>query len=171
MTLPFAIPVLQTERLTLREPREADFPALLQFNDSPRTAHLGGPQPRRLVWRGFLAVIGHWALRGYGYWSVETRDGTFIGRVGLGYHDGWPEPELGWHLFDGAEGKGYAFEAAMAARCFAYGQLGMTTLISMIAPENLRSIALARRLGARFEHSDPGVERPFDIYRHPGASS
>ena len=36
-----AIPVLETERLVLREPREADFPAMLAFNDSPRSGFVG----------------------------------------------------------------------------------------------------------------------------------
>ena len=78
--MPLAIPVLTTERLTLREPREADFPTMLAFNDSPRTAFVGGPLERRWIWRGLLANIGHWALRGYGFYSVDTRDGQFVGR-------------------------------------------------------------------------------------------
>ncbi|MDX5350935.1 MAG: GNAT family N-acetyltransferase [Paracoccaceae bacterium] len=92
MTLAFAIPTLTTERLTLRPPREADFPALLAFNASPRAGFIGGGLPRQQVWRGLLANIGHWALRGYGFYSVDTRQGDFIGRVGVIFHDGWDEP-------------------------------------------------------------------------------
>ena len=77
MTLAFAIPALTTERLVLRAPAEADFAAMLAFNDSPRAVFVGGPAPRPQVWRGLLANIGHWALRGYGFYSVETRDGGF----------------------------------------------------------------------------------------------
>ena len=104
---PLPIPVLETDRLILREPREADFTAALAFNDSPRNVFVGGMLERRWIWRGVLANIGHWALRGYGFFSVDTKAGDFIGRVGVIYHDGWDEPELGWHLFDGFEGKGY----------------------------------------------------------------
>lgn len=39
---------------------------------------------------------------------------AFVGRIGVICHDGWPGPELGWHLF--SEGKGYANEAALAAK-------------------------------------------------------
>ncbi len=169
MTLPFAIPTLSTARLTLREPREADFPAMLTFNDSPRTAYLGGPLERCLVWRGLLANIGHWALRGYGFYSVDTKAGDFIGRIGVIFHDSWPEPELAWHVFAEGEGKGYAYEAALAAKADFHARISPDPLISMIAPQNARSIALATRLGAVFERSEPGERAPYDIYRHTGA--
>ena len=103
MSLPFAIPSLTSERLILRAPREQDFDAMLAFNASPRAGFIGGEAPRQQVWRGLLANIGHWALRGYGFFSVDTHAGEFVGRVGVINHDGWPEPELAWHLFDGAE--------------------------------------------------------------------
>ena len=168
MTLPFAIPTLETERLILREPRESDAAALADFLSGAGSRFLGGPWPRSDGWWSVLEAIGHWALRGHGFWSVETRAGDFIGRVGVNLNEGWLEPELGWHLFDGFEGKGYAAEAALAARGHAYRVLGLGPLISMLAPENSRSIALARRLGATFERADPGTVKPFHVYRHPG---
>ncbi len=172
MTLPFAIPTLTTERLTLRPPAEADFPAMLAFNDSPRSAFVGGGRDRPWVWRSLLANIGHWALRGFGFYSVDTHAGVMIGRIGVIHHDGWPEAELGWHLYDGAEGRGYALEAARAARADYHARISPEPLMSMVVPENHRSIALAKRLGAVFERLDPGEGKPFDIpfavYRHPG---
>jgi len=162
-----AVPVIQTERLVLREPREADFPAMLAFNDSPRTQFLGGPLERRWVWRGLLANIGHWALRGYGFFSVETGAGDFVGRVGVIYHDGWPEPELAWHLFDGFEGHGYAQEAALAARADYHDRISDQPLISMIDVANTRSETLAQRLGALRETTKTDPQGDFHIYRHP----
>ena len=88
--------------------------------------------------------------------------------VGLFYPEGWPEPEIAWTVFDGAEGRGIAFESATAARDHAYTALGWTTAVSLIAPDNPRSIALARRLGAvhdgDYPHPDHGT---LQIYRHP----
>ncbi len=169
MTFAVTIPTLTTDRLTLRPPRESDLETLVAFGQSERTAFIGGKRERFEAWRGFLAVIGHWALRGYGYWSVDTRDGDFVGRVGVSLHDGWPEPELGWHLFDGFEGQGYATEAARAVRAHAYNVWGMGPVISFIAFENPRSIAVAERLGAKFESNgkDDGPH-PYGIWRHPG---
>ena len=168
MTLPFSIPTVTTDRLTLREPRESDLEAMLAFGQSPRSSFVGGPMDRWETWGRLLSGIGHWALRGYGFWSVDlTSTGQMIGRVGVGFHDGWPEPELGWHIYDGFEGKGYAFEAALAARDNAANHMGLGPLISLIDPTNLRSAALAKRLGAVVERQIPLFDHPADVYRHP----
>lgn len=165
--MPLPIPVLTTDRLTLREPREADFPAMLAFNDSPRAGFVGGGRDRQWIWRGLLANIGHWALRGHGFYSVDTHAGDFIGRIGVIFHDGWDEPELGWHLFDGAEGQGYAQEAALAARADYHDRISRTPPISYIDAANLRSQALARRLGALPEREAAFLDTTVTVWRHP----
>jgi RimJ/RimL family protein N-acetyltransferase len=162
------IPVVETPRLILREPREADFPAMLTFSDSPRAVFVGGGGDRQKIWRTHLANIGHWALRGYGFFSVDTKAGEFIGRVGVIFHDGWEEPELAWHLYDGFEGHGYAFEAAVAARADYYSRITSHPPASFIDVTNTRSAALAKRLGATLEktlNDDKGHDH---VYRHPG---
>lgn len=161
------IPVIQTDRLVLREPREADFPAMLAFNDSPRSIFVGGGRDRQWVWRGLLANLGHWVLRGYGLFSVETKAGDFIGRIGMIFHDGWDEPELGWHLFDGFEGRGYGVEAARAARDDYHARITAHPPISYIDPANPRSEALARRLGAAPERQATVFGTLITIWRHP----
>lgn len=166
--MPLPIPVLTTDRLTLREPREADFPTMLAFNESPRNAFVGGKLERRWIWRGLLANIGHWALRGYGFFSVDTRAGEFIGRIGVIFHDEWPEPELAWHLYDGFEGHGFAAEAAIAAKADYHARISTRPLISMIDVENNRSEALALRLGAVREKTETDPDGDYHIYRHPG---
>ena len=167
--IPLDIPVLETERLTLRAPSIADFEAEAEFYATERSKGVGGPLPRDHVWRGFASLIGHWIIRGYGYWGVEERaTGAYCGHVGLWYPEGWPEPEIGWTLMGNAEGRGIAREAAIAARRFAFDTLGWTTAISLIAHDNLRSQVLAERLGAvrenDYEHPSYGSMR---IYRHP----
>lgn len=165
--MPLPIPILKTDRLILREPRETDFAAMLAFNDSPRSSFVGGGKDRQGVWRGHMSNIGHWALRGYGFYSVDTRAGAFIGRVGVIYHDGWDEPELAWHLYDGFEGKGYAMEAALAARADYHARISSQPLISYIDVTNTRSETLALHLGAVLEktlNDDKGHDH---VYRHP----
>ncbi len=167
--IPLDIPVLETERLTLRAPSIADFEAEAEFYATERSKGVGGPLPRDHVWRGFASLIGHWIIRGYGYWGVEEKaTGAYCGHVGLWYPEGWPEPEIGWTLMGNAEGRGIAREAAIAARRFAFDTLGWTTAISLIAHDNLRSQVLAERLGAvrenDYEHPSYGSMR---IYRHP----
>jgi RimJ/RimL family protein N-acetyltransferase len=168
MSLPFAIPVLETERLTLREPRESDLDAMAAFGASPRNRFVGGMHDRFGAWRALVGGIGHWALKGYGYWSVDRRaDGAFIGRVGVIFPPTETEAELAYHLFDGFEGHGYATEAALAARRHCQGVMGMAPLVSFIDAENAPSIAVATRLGAVLESQFPEDDRIIQLYRHP----
>ncbi len=62
-----------------------------------------------------------------------------------------------WTLRSADWGKGYATEAA--ARCLEYAfiELRQPHIISLIAPENLRSIRVAECIGQRFERD---VELP-----------
>ncbi len=168
MTYAFALPIppLTTDRLTLRAPHEADFPAMLAFNDSPRASFVGGSSPRQQVWRNLLANIGHWALRGHGFYSVETKAGDFIGRVGVIYHDGWDEPELGWHLFDGHEGHGYCVEAARATKADYHARITSAPVISYIDPANPKSEAVAQRLGAAPERETVFFDKTVNVWRH-----
>ena len=173
MTLTIAIPTLETERLILRPQRAEDFEAVATFfADEDRSRGFGGPQSRNEAWRWFASVIGHWALRGYGFWMVDTRQGEHVGMVGLWAPEGWPEPELGWVMFENGEGRGYACEAATAARDYAYADLGFTKLSSNIFPGNTRSQALARRLGAQLERTYENVTHGTEeVWRHPAPES
>ncbi|WP_375688451.1 GNAT family N-acetyltransferase [Pseudooceanicola sp. LIPI14-2-Ac024] len=162
------IPVIKTDRLILRDPRETDFPVVAEFAASERTEFIGGPQDRFSAWQGLLGQLGHWALRGYGLWMIEDREtGKAVGRTGVIRHDGWPEPELGWTIFSGQEGHGFAKEAAEAARLYAAREWGFERLISQIHPDNGRSISLALRLGAVQEEETTLFGEPCLIFRHP----
>jgi len=166
----FAIPVIETERLILQAPQESDFELLAAFYASPRSATVGGPLTRELAWRVLAQEAGHWMLRGFGRWTVTERaTGAAVGMVGLWHPEGFPERELGWDLFDGALGKGYATEAGRAARDHAFKTLGWETLISLVKIGNDASAAVAMRLGAvadgSFTHARFGT---MTIYRHSG---
>lgn len=161
-------PTLTTARLVLRGPEKRDLAPFTRWvTTSDRLGHLGGRGTAQDAWRGFLGGIGHWQWHGYGLFILEPKDGgEAIGRVGILNHEGWPEPELAWHLFDGAEGQGFACEAAVAVRRWAGEALGLGPLISMIAPDNTRSAALARRLGATPERDHDHEGKPAVIWRH-----
>ena len=162
------IPTLETDRLVLRAPVHDDLDAFAEFYASERSHMVGGPLHRNEVWRWLAAVTGHWQLRGFGRWMLDEKGGeTSLGLVGLHYPEGWPEAEIGWTMFRG-EGKGFAFEAAQAARAYAYDTLGWTTAVSLIDPKNTRSLALGKRMGVKFEgnHDHPQFGK-LAIWRHP----
>lgn len=166
-------PVLETERLILRVPRLEDYEGYAAYMQQARSSFVGGPLERDMSWRAFAGSVGHWVLRGYGLFVVTDREsGERYGMVGLLNPEGWPEPEIGWSLWHSDhEGKGIAREAAEAARAYAYDVLGWKTAISLIAPDNHPSQALARRLGAVVDGSFVLRGTPVDIWRHPSADS
>ena len=113
--------------------------------------------------------MGHWTLRGYGYWAVEEKDGSaFIGACGLWFPEGWPELELGYWLMPEAHRKGYASEAADRARRHAFEELESPSLVSYIDAQNTASIRVAERLGAYHDSTiQLGRHGPHCVYRYP----
>jgi RimJ/RimL family protein N-acetyltransferase len=164
------IPELRTERLRLRAPRASDLDAYAAFGASARARWVGGPFDRFQAFQKLCALVGHWSLRGFGRWMVaDGETDAPLGVVGLLEAEGWPEPELAWVVFEAGEGRGVAHEAALAARRYAYDMLGWTTAMSLIAPDNSRSQALARRLGAvRTDNVFSIGGATAEIWRHPG---
>lgn len=162
------IPEIHTDRMVLRAPAEADLDRVAAFFTSERSHIIGGPFTRSESWKFISGSLGHWILRGYGFWHIHHKeDGRMIGACGFINREGWDEPELGWHLHDGYEGKGYAFEAVTAARHYGATMFGLDAPISYIAPDNDRSRALAKRLGATFEREGNLLGHNVHVYRHP----
>jgi len=156
---------LLTERLRLRRWRPADAAPIAAINRDPEVARfLNNPAAQE----GFYErALDHWSTHGFGWWAVERLgDARFIGFVGVAYPTFLPEvadtPELGWRLASAAWGRGYATEAAIAARDDAFARLGLPSLISIIHPENARSQRVARKLGMsvgrRVHHAARGLD-------------
>jgi len=162
------IPVVETENFHLRAPQISDLDAYTEFSASYRSVGVGGPFSKAQSFQRLAALIGHWGLRGFGRWMVADKDTDEpLGVVGLMHPSDWPETETAWTVFEKAEGKGVAYECALAARKYGYKTLGLKTLISCTVEDNTRSEALAQRMGATreedFTHPDYGVMR---VWRH-----
>jgi RimJ/RimL family protein N-acetyltransferase len=164
------IPVLETERLVMRGWSASDFePFARAYADADTARYIGGVADRRLAWGHMAFHIGHWALRGFGLWVVETRDAhAFAGWSGLFFPEGAAEPEISWVLVPAARGRGYATEAAARARSHAFDTLGWSTAVSGITLANTASIRVADRLGARLERTIEHRDGERGIFRHPG---
>ena len=95
---------------------------------------------------------------GYTFWAAELRStGEFIGFVGLhpadpGYNFPPGVPELGWRLDNAHWGKGYATEAAIACRDFAFNELGAPAIGAVTTVTNEPSMNVMRKLGMKHEH-------------------
>lgn len=167
-------PRLETDRLILRGPERDDADHVITFLlDQERAEGFGASPNRGDAWRWFSLNVGHWHWHGYGYFTiVDKATGKPAGICGIWNPEGWPEPEIGWVVFEGFEGRGIAHEAALRVRRYAYEDLGFSTLTSNIVPDNLRSKALAARLGATYERTYENVSMGIDeLWRHPGPES
>ena len=162
--------MIETERLLLRRPTEADAQSPPAWLSDPEVMDwLGGVEPPAEVVRQWL---DQWERFPTGKFLVERRsDGAVVGRVGANYYDveTWQRsptgvPELGWALDRGHGGHGYATEAALAVREW----LCAPRVVSLITAENLRSQQVAQRLGARPERTvELPVYGPHLVWVHP----
>jgi RimJ/RimL family protein N-acetyltransferase len=143
------LPRFETERLVVRAPVIEDFAAYREILMSPRAVYMSEePLDRRQTWLDFTQVIATWMLRGHGLFTIANKaTGDVLGFTLIGMESDDLEPELGWFLVEGAEGKGYALEAARAVRRWGIETLELPALVSYIDPPNARSIRLAERLG------------------------
>ena len=164
-------PTLRTERLVLRGPERGDLAAFTTWlTTSPRLAAMDDRGTAVGAWDGFLEGIGHWHWHGYGFFTLAAHDDPApLGRVGLLNHLDWQDVELAWHLFDQAEGRGYATEAARAVRRWARGEKGIDRLVSYIDAGNHRSQAVARRLGAATDGARAAHDAQAEIWVHEAA--
>ncbi len=157
--------ILTTERLSLRPLQPDDLVAFQSLHaDDVVTRYLAPSRPLTNAesFRLFAQVLGHWQLRGFGYWAVSASAVTekpvaqktalpkaapFIGVVGLWFPEGWPGVELGWRFAPDFWGHGFAREAAASLLSFAFDTLELEQVLSIIRADNERSIKLAERLG------------------------
>ncbi|SKB82452.1 GNAT family N-acetyltransferase [Luteibacter sp. 22Crub2.1] len=146
-------PRIETDRLILRPTAAEDFEAWAACMGDPEVNRfLGGPQPRAVAWRNFMTMAGCWSINGFGMFSViERASGRWIGRLGPWQPDGWPGHEIGWGMARDTWGKGYATEGAAASMDWAFDHLGWSQVIHSIAPTNIASIAVAKKLGSRWQ--------------------
>jgi RimJ/RimL family protein N-acetyltransferase len=171
------IPRVRTERLLMREWRDSDLDVFARmYADPDVTRYLGDgtTMDREQTWRAMASAAGHWLLRGYGQWVLELQaTGEVVGRSGLYNPEGWPGLEVGWAIAPEHQRKGYASEAGAASLRYAFENLGVKHMISLIYQENLPSIGVARKLGGTAErlHHFPSVEvLVFGYDRPPGIS-
>lgn len=160
-------PTLLTDRLRLRPLVVQDWAGFWNFLRSERARFIGGPFGLPRAWGMFCTDLALWPLFGCGALMIEIRDTReTIGQMGVNAGPLFPEWELGWLLYDGFEGQGYALEAARAMKDWAFGTRGLTTMVSYVDQNNARSRAVAERLGGKLD-ADAARPDPTDlVYRY-----
>jgi RimJ/RimL family protein N-acetyltransferase len=105
---------------------------------------------------------------GHGLWLILDRaTGEPVGQVGLLIQkvDERDEPEIGYLIHRPFWRRGYATEAGLATREYAFRELGLPYVISLIRPGNLPSRGVARKLGMRPERTTTFHELEHLVFR------
>ncbi len=156
---------LRSPRLLLRPWRDADVAAFADMSADPAVMEFLRPFPDRPACEAWVArVRAHWQQHGFGQWIVEIPgQASFIGVVGLAtipYPAHFtPAVEIAWRLAPDFWRRGYASEAARAALDYGFNQLGLSEIVAVTVPANLRSRAVMERLGM--------TRRPEQDFDHP----
>ena len=160
-------PKIETERLILRPMTMKDWPEYSNLMQSERAQYMGGPMSEQAAWGYFCHDVALWPLMGHGALMMEDKaSGDCLGQVGINHGPLFPEHEIGWFVYPRAEGRGIAFEAAVAFRDWGYKELGLTTLVSYMAAGNERSRRLAERMGAVLDGDAPRNDPADLVFRH-----
>lgn len=149
---------LETKRLILRPMLESDFEALLLiFTDVKVMGAFNHPPfTREQMQRWLQRNLDHQKQFSYGLFSVILKEpGELIGDCGLEQMEDQAAAELGYDFRSDFWNQGYATEAAMAVRDYAFQVLHLPQLISLIRVGNLASQRVAEKVGMSLEEEFP----------------
>lgn len=175
---------LETERLILREWRDADRPLYAQIIADPEVRRFFPEIGSRAdADAGIDRAIQRLKDFGYTFLAVERKvDKAFIGMLGMApFNDamrltipGAPAVEIGWQLGKPYWGQGYAPEGARAMLQFAWWRLALPEVVAITYEGNWPSRRVMEKLGmvhdprADFLHpdiADGHPLRPHVVYR------
>jgi RimJ/RimL family protein N-acetyltransferase len=169
-------PALVTDRLELWIPRADDEAQMHAIVSDPQTGRHLGPVSRADSATRFQRNAGSWFLHGYGVFMLRLAGrpevigncGVFHSYRGLG-PDFDDLPEAGWILAADQVSKGLASEAMHAALAWFDREHGPRRIVCMIDPANLRSAALATKLGFAPTRlaTMPGTGEALQLYARP----
>ena len=164
---------IETERLFLREMNQEDYNALYQvLADSDIMQHYPYTFDERRVRDWIDKNIERYQIFGFGLWAVCLKDtGEMIGDCGLTMQNigGVIKPEIGYHIRKDMQRKGYAKEAASAARDWVFENTPFATIFSYMKSTNIPSAKSAMSWGGskvdEFEDGENGITIVFAITR------
>lgn len=150
-------PVLETDRLLLREIVHADAPALLGIHGDSAAMRFMFCEPMHdleesHVWIGRFAAECVAATPAFRWGLQRKSDGAFIGTCGMyEWIPGWQRCSVGYALASFAWGLGYMSEALSKVLEWLLGPLNVNRIGAEIHPTNTPSLRLARGLGFELE--------------------
>ncbi|KQQ33590.1 GCN5 family acetyltransferase [Duganella sp. Leaf126] len=163
--------ILDTARLRLRTITTDDAQFYHDLVNDPTWLEFIGDKGIRSIAQARTAITeGPMAMQhrhGFSLYVMERKaDGRALGMCGLIRRDFLPDADIGYAIRPEHFGRGYTLEAARAVLELARGPLGMTRVLGLTAPGNVKSISLLHKLGMHFEGVQvlPPGERVTNVY-------
>ena len=164
--------ILETKRLTLRNMEQTDFSALCAILQDPQVMYAYEHAFSDGEVQAWLDnQLRRYCQDGFGLWAVDLKGtGEMIGQCGLTWQDwnGRQVLEVGYLFRRSVWGQGYATEAAVACKEYAFTVLGVDEVFSIIPEYNLPSRRVAQRNGMAVRGSLVkhyyGLELPHVVY-------
>ena len=151
--------ILKTERLFLREMDPEDYDALyVVLTDTDIMQHYPYTFDEKKVGEWIERNRNRYKENGFGLWAVCLKDtGEMIGDCGLTLQniEGEMLPEIGYHIRRDCQRKGFAKEAAIAVRDWAFRNTDFPALYSYCKYTNMPSIKTAEAIGMHFDKEYP----------------
>ena len=143
--------VIETERLYLRELVLEDKDKLAKvLSDVESMKFYPHPFSEEEVKNWIIWNIDNYKKYNHGLWAVILKEGNiFLGDCGITMQniEGEVVPEMGFHIIKDYCGKGYATEAALACKKYAFEELNYSKLFSYTILENIPSQKVANKVG------------------------
>lgn len=164
--------MIETERLLLREMKQSDFKDLCEIlQDEDVMYAYNGPFTDGETQQWLDRQQTRYKNDGFGLYAVILKDsGKMIGQCGLSYQQVEDETvlEVGYLFKKAYWHKGFATEAAIACKEYAFNVLGAKEVFSIIRDTNMPSQNVAKRNGMKivkkFVKHYRGVEMPHYLF-------
>ncbi|CAN5167684.1 GNAT family N-acetyltransferase [soil metagenome] len=161
----------QSERLLFRKLEENDFDTWLEFYKDPSSTHqwfsgITDPAENCRLW--FDKTFSRYANNKGGMnILIDKTTNALVGQCGLLIQtvDGIEELEIGYSIMPAFRKKGYATEAAMKCKAYAFKNDLRDSLISIIAVTNIESQRVAIKNKMQLEKTTTYNNNLVHIYR------
>lgn len=157
-------PILQTDRLLLRELNVNDSKSFYELNQNQNVIKYTGDTSFENITEAenFLRNYNDYEMNGFGRWAViEKSSGEFLGWCGLKYVKEIDETDIGFRFFEKYWNRGFATESAMTCLKYGFEKLNLKTVVGRAMAENTASIKVLEKIGMKYE-------KEFDFVKHKG---
>ncbi|MBT8233381.1 MAG: GNAT family N-acetyltransferase [Saprospiraceae bacterium] len=152
-------PIIETERLVLREITVDDEEVMFKLHSNPLVQKYTGEsvvESLEEMKKAIESRIIDYKKYGYGRWATTMKEGNqFVGWAGLAYLEEFDEIDLGYRFLPEFWGMGIATEVSRAILHYGFETLKLKRIVAIALEENKASFRVMEKVGMEFEKIAP----------------